>query len=450
MQLDFSPIAYGRADDGLPESRQINLYAEASAGTLAKVALRQRPGMVADYEVGTGPISGQFQANGVFSGDRFAVSGGELYRETTLLGAVLRGRRSKFAASDTQLVVISGGAAYCYDGAALAVIAIPNDNTVIDVVLIGARFYFLISETDQWFWSDLGDATTIDGLAFEYSDTSPDANVGAIAIGDEVAFLGRQSVEFWYLTGSATGPLQRAQGRKYSRGCAAQGSIAYIDNGFVFVGDDRVVYRAGSVPTRISTFGIDARLRACTIIDALTSAVMEIEGHAFYILNIPGEGSFAYDAASQGWAEWRSFGLDVFRGRSCISKDGVSYMGDDQSGVIWRLDASVFTDDGGPIERLASAAVATTKYGKSVSRLELYGAKGVGLEDGTEGLVEVRYSDDQGRTWTAWRSGSLGPIGGYEARTVWRRLGLIKPPGRLYEIRSTSSVMVGFSAMEMA
>ena len=117
-------------------------------------------------------------------------------------------------------------------------------------------------------------------------------------------------------------PFQRSSGRQFSRGCAARDTVVVLDNAVFFLGDDRIVYRAEEAPKRVSTFGIEERLRKCASIGDASALSFTVDGHAFYLLNIPGEGSFAFDVSSGQWAEWQSYGRKTFRGRCALTKGG--------------------------------------------------------------------------------------------------------------------------------
>ncbi len=59
------------------------------------------------------------------------------------------------------------------------------------------------------------------------------------------------------------------------------------------------------------------------------------------------------------------------------------------------------------------------------SRLELHMKTGIGLVSGqgSDPLVELRYSDDGGDTWTSAGLRSAGGLGHREAVVEWQRLG---------------------------
>ncbi|MGH7022785.1 MAG: hypothetical protein ACREEB_04240 [Caulobacteraceae bacterium] len=64
-------------------------------------------------------------------------------------------------------------------------------------------------------------------------------------------------------------------------------------------------------------------------------------------------------------------------------------------------------------------------------------------------LMEVRYSDDQGRTFGHWLATPLGAGGEYATRAYWERLGRMRAPGRLIEVRCSEPVDVAFSHLEL-
>jgi hypothetical protein len=63
--------------------------------------------------------------------------------------------------------------------------------------------------------------------------------------------------------------------------------------------------------------------------------------------------------------------------------------------------------------------------------------------------IMLRYSDDQGRTWSKERLRSLGAAGKYNTSVTWRQLGQIKPPGRIFQISVSDPVKVAIYGATM-
>ena len=63
----------------------------------------------------------------------------------------------------------------------------------------------------------------------------------------------------------------------------------------------------------VSTPAIDALLSQCADISLATAIEVPTEGRSFYVLNIPGVTTVAFDVREKTWAEWSSYGEDTFR-----------------------------------------------------------------------------------------------------------------------------------------
>src|SRR5215472_3054585 len=114
--LALTPGLYGRPRLNLPAVRAVNLYAEESPGGPTKLIRTRRPGLERIYNVGAGPVLRTFQKPGLFNSLPFIVSGNSLYMGSTLLGTVAYSAFPRFAAAQTFLALVVGGALYIYDG----------------------------------------------------------------------------------------------------------------------------------------------------------------------------------------------------------------------------------------------------------------------------------------------------------------------------------------------
>jgi hypothetical protein len=229
------------------------------------------------------------------------------------------------------------------------------------------------------------------------------------------------------------------------------------------VGDNRVVYRVGNVPTRVSSSSIEDKLRQCATPGAMTAFAVTFEGHEFYVLNIPGVGTYAYDISRIGtqaqaygdsyqrgeWQKWVSWNQTTFRGQVAAQVNGAAYVGDAATNDLWTMQVGVYADAGGPFTRKASAFIKVEEGNPRCLNLVLHGVVGQGLGTAGAATAEMRYSDDQGRTFTDWRAASMGRVGTYTTRAVWNRLGLLRAPGRLVEVRVSDPVNVVFSHLEL-
>ncbi len=428
----------------MPTTRMLNCYPELSKEGPSKVIRTPRPGLTDWNTVGNGPILRQYQDPGLFNGDLFSVSGGTLYRGTSSLGAVPYGLQPRMAANLTQLAIVSGGALYIYDGTALTLIQYFDDGVsrlppFSSVAVLFNIFVYTVAGSNQAYFSNTGDATLINAANYFNAETSPDPILEVQVLADELWFFGSRTAEPWTFTGSLTAPFALAQGRTYIRGTAAQGSVVKLDNALFWVGDDLSVYRTSAVPQYISTPFIDDTLRqARDGIDQMYAFTVGIEGHRFYVMNLPSIGeSYAYDCQTKEWAQWGSqvpFQAEpsTFMAQTSAGEGADIYMGSASDGRVWKLDASKNTDDGTPKRVIVSGAIWTTSGRQRLNNVGLQCVRGVGNEDAPDPVVQMQMSKDGGRTFGPWLNASLGRIGQYVIKAVWRGLGMIEQPGVLF------------------
>lgn len=455
MDVEFTPRAYSRGY-GQPDARLVNMLVEDTPGGPRQSVRISRPGLVSAFNVGTGPNFGLFRGPGGFSGDMFAATASAIYDVTTgaNIGTISTADLVRTATSTDQRVFVAGNKAYLWDGTSLAQIGIGVLPDLVDVLYFDSYFIYLTKGSGRFYYSQPNDAANIDGLNFETAEMLPDPLVAGLVNGDLLILFGALSTEIWYATGDPNTPFQRAIGRSYTRGCSSRNTVALADNAAFWIGDDRNVYRSGYVPERISTHAVENALRACSDTTKCTAWSAIFEGHPWYVLNIFGQGTWCYDvsAGDKGeWSRWETYGRpqDVFRGRTAAQDDGPIYLGDDTTNDIWVLTRGSYTDAGQPLRRIASAFAPVESGYPRCNRLTLTCAKGVGNSASASPVVEMRYSDDQGQSWSRWRMGSLGNVGQTKQRIYWQRLGKMRAPGRAFEFRCTDPVLAAFVDIEI-
>ncbi len=441
MPRQIAPIplaaqAYARA--GLPGAELLNLYVEATPNGPTESARFARPGLVSNQTVGFGPIRGIKTHQGA----RFVISGTRAYKDGVLSGILPGSGLVRTAELDTQLVTAADSTAYLVD-TMVTPIAMPDGDPVLDVVEAAGRMLYLIAGTGKYRYSDIGDVTSIPGLAFASAEAAPDNLVAGTTLGDQVVLFGQYTTEFHYPTGDINAPFVRSQGQRYDKGCAAQNSIVLLDNGLFWVGTSQVngrtdlaVYKTGGVPVVVSTHAIESLLSQCADITQASAFAAAADGHQFYVLNIPGVATVAYDVtAPRGaeWARWGSYGQDTFRVQCA---EGGLY-GDNDDATIWTLDGTAYLDGTDPIQRVVSAYIPAMER-QRLNKLSLLCARGVGAP-ATSPVVEMRYSDHEGQDFSAWREGPLGAAGA-SPQAIWRQLGQFYAPGRLFQFRCSDPV----------
>ena len=421
--------------------RLVNMYVETTPeGPVASKRVG-RPGLAVSREFGGGAVRATF----LHKGFRYTVAGELVWRDAVNIGVVPKDGPVRWAISDEEVVIMAGKRAYYVTLNDVTRIMDPDLPEIRDVTFLAGRFIYFDADNSGFYrYSDVNDARSIDGLAFASAEADPDAIIGGVRNGESMVIFGEKTVEFHYPTTDPASPFQRSQGRTYDIGCRAIQTVQPLDNTLAFVGSDRLVYFVGQVPLRVSTSAIEDELRRQTQeeFEANTAFTITFGGHYFYVLNIVGRGTWALQASTKLWAEWKSWGMDRFR---VSVSDGEGFMGCAFTGKIMYFDGSLFTDVGEPLERICSTWQGLKSGHMRNFMLALHTQQGVGLLGdgyGSDPHVEMRFSDHLGRNWSNWLEASLGAHGvrGKEALAQWTNLGTFPSPGRAFEFRCTDPV----------
>ena len=473
MKTQILGSAYVARSVNAADNRMINLFPELiPEGGKESGFLNRAPGLKLQQAVGLGPIRALWahQTNG---SDFYVVSGTEVFKLTSLTGTPVKlGNVSgtgpvSIADNGTQIFFACNGPSYIYNETT-NVFAQITDADFPGAVTVGyIDGYFVFNEPNsQRIWvTTLLDGLSVDPLEFSEAIGSPDGVVGLIVDHREVWVFGSDSVEVWYNSAEVDFPLARIQGAFNEIGCIAPYSIAKLDNGLFWLGTDArgqgIVYRAnGYTGVRVSTHAIEyAIAQYGNISDALAYTYQQ-EGHSFYVLIFPtANATWVYDVSTQMWHERAGFKNGAFtrhRSNCQCNFEGNTVVGDFENGNIYTFDLDVYADNSQPQKWLRSwRALAPGQNNlkrTSHHSLQLDAETGVGLVVGQGNQPEamLRWSDDGGHTWSNEHWQSMGAIGQYGYRTIWRRLGMtLKLRDRVYEVSGTDPVKIAIMGAEL-
>lgn len=407
----------------------------------------QRPGLAEFALVGDGPIRGVFRRAGSIDGDFLVASGDEWYRVDlqglpTLLGTLPGTDRTSTAATPVKAITVSGDNAYSTTGAAPSLIIMPDGRLVGSVAQLNG--YFILPEygSARFYWIEPGQ-TDPDGLSFATTESSPGAIRKVERVGDELWFLKDEGTEVWVPTGDADLPFQRVPGRNYDVGTRARDTVCRYDNSVAWVGNDGVVYRGDSSPARFSTHTIEEQIRKSSA-DSLTAWSFDTDGHRLYVLTTE-FGTWAYDVSSQKWSEFGSYDRPFWRAHVGDQADTFVVSGDDELGVLYRMDPDRANDNGAPMVREVTGGVAVAGQMVRCNSFELYATTGTITDPNVYPRARIAWSDDL-ETYGDYEEVALGTQGKYGEPVRLYQLGAIRYPGRLFKITITDDVVVTISA----
>jgi hypothetical protein len=422
--------AYARADAFVPEVVCLNMLLEKDeSGLSPDNTLRiQRPGLVTTTTL-PAPLRGLSHISK--NGHRLAVSGDQLYDNGANVGGVYGQGLTPMVSTAFVTAIVGGDRAFLYN-TTVSLLAMPDNRPVNDVEQLNG--YILLSCPDgRFYWLEPGQ-TVVDGLNFATAESSADGLVAIVRVAEDILMLGAESGEWWQATGDADAPFQRVSGRGYERGCLSRDSVQRFDNSVVWVGDDCNVYRGGAVPELISDSGISERIRKRT--GSPSAWVFGPDGHKLYVLRIPGQGTFTYDASTRSWAQFSSPGMDLWLPHVGYELDGIAIAGSSIDGRIWTVTPTAIDDDGVAFPRTVSATVPVLGKPPRNDSLTL----GVGCS--ADCSVWLRWKDGQD-DFPAYPE-ELEVRAPLDLATVWR-LGMPDQPYRTFEFTVNDPVRVQFN-----
>lgn len=451
-------------------ARMVNLFPEiVPEGGKEPAFLNRAPGLKLKVVVGTGPIRGLWS----YGGNLYVVSGNKLYKVTsnyvvTNLGTV-SGTIGPVSMADngTQLFIACNGPSYIYNSQTNVFQQINDGDFPGAATVCYIDGYFVFNEPNsQKIWvTSLLNGTDIDPLDFASAEGSPDGVVGIIADHRELWVFGTNSVEVWSNTGNPDFPFSRIQGAFNELGCVAAYSIAKMDNGLFWLGQDArgqgIVYRAnGYMGQRISTHAIEWQIQQYGNLSDAIGYTYQQDGHSFYVLIFPtANTTWVYDVSTQAWHERAGFVNGEFtrhRSNCQVFFNNEVLVGDYQNANVYAFDLNNFSDNNNTQKWLRSWRALPTgqnnlkRTAQHSLQLDLETGVGLNLGQGSDPQVMLRWSDDGGHTWSNEHWVSIGKIGEFYRRAIWRRLGMtMKLRDRVYELSGTDPVKIAIIGAEL-
>lgn len=138
-------------------------------------------------------------------------------------------------------------------------VIMPDDVGVVSLGVL-AGFVLCVASASQRVYFVRPGETTVQALDFFEAERIPDQINSVRIVGDYAWLIGQSSTEVWYVSGVGDVPLDRVQGRAYSKG-AVEGTAIKVNESVIMVGNDGIVYELGSGLKRISTHGIEEQIR---------------------------------------------------------------------------------------------------------------------------------------------------------------------------------------------
>ena len=450
MPVTQLPIANGfYVSDSLPIAAQecTNWYPNIVQGTgLSQETLFGTPGL--EQLATSGTLENVNRGAHEMAGKPYFVNGERLYRldETvvdsttsyslTFIGDIAGTARVSMADNGTQLMIlVPGGNGYIYNHVTDTFSQITdtdftaNGNPQFVVFIDG---YFLVTtDSKKFIVSAINDGLSYNALDFGTAESDPDDIVAPVVYKNQLFISGGETFEAFQNIGGADFPFQRT-GLFLQKGCYAPYSLVNAQDTFMWVGGGEnegpaIWALSGNSTVKVSTTAIDSLLSTLTdgqVADIYSWAYAS-KGAYFIGFSLPST-TLVYDITSKRWHERKSFlsgALGAFRVSSVVKAYNKILCGDIIDGRIGNLDPNVYVEYENPIIR----TVATQPFQNNMQSvffpsLELTVESGVGNSDVVDPVITLQRSTD-GKTWGEPRARSMGKIGEYNRRAIWRRNG---------------------------
>jgi len=365
------------------------------------------------------------------------------------------------ATNGLDVILVDGVNGYLYNfttGVSSQITSTDFPNGVKYVDYLNGIYLVSGNDTQFFYGSARFDGTSWDALDVGVADYKPDKLIRPFVNSSDLLNFGTESIEYWTDTGAADFPIERSGNAFLDVGCLSANSICRLGSSVFFLGQTSQgkgsVYQIdGYAHKRVSNHAIEYAISQWTDAQNAYAWAYSEEGHGFYVLSCAGcPESLVYDITNGIWhtRTWFNDGQHYSdRANTYAFFNGKHIVGDFDNGNIYELSLDVYTDDVYPIVREFTSAHTVTGKRAFYSMIELRMESGVGLSNGqgSDPLINLSTSEDNGRTWGSERQARIGALGEYLNRIYWPRVG--SGFNKSFRIRMSDPVKVALTGARL-
>lgn len=431
----------------------MNCVVELADNGRQQAALIGMPGLVLFRNMGIVPIRGWFAKEGTLTfyvcvGNQIVISEPNTpFRTIATIGT--------FAGpvwmddNGTQLFINDGATALIYTYSTGIASTIVDPDYPVGArggVFLSGRFWVYTPPSSgdragRVYSSDIYNGLAWDGLNFFTPAARPDGIVSIERRSDDLTVLGLKTIEWWAqgpITVSGALGFQPSTSANSDVGGVSERGASIVNQSLFLIGHERSdigIYEvSGYQVKKISPPAIDEALSKLPGISSAVCCSYAMSGHQIYQITVPGVSgdqacTWIYDVSTQLWSRRSSVGKPYYRGLLTASTLNQVFVSDAFNGNIYRMDASVYADNGEANE-FEIVSTHLLKGGDSLIVHKLWIDCETGLANSTppgdnpQAIVQI--SKDGGHVWGQEHYLPLGKVGEYTRRAVVRRIGSAK------------------------
>jgi hypothetical protein len=314
--------------------------------------------------------------------------------------------------------------------------------------------YFVFSIDDEsagrFFIAGPDDGENIGALNFGVAQSNPDKAVRVLKRKSELLVMGEASIEPWTNTGAtAQLPFEPVAGAAMDRGILAPDTAVIVNEQLMWAAEDETVRAASGYGSQIvSHHGVATSIRREPDKSGMRAFAYTSRNNIFYVLS-GSTFTWVYNATNQRWHERQSHGEKRWRVSCAARWFDEWYAGDFETGELYTIDPDYHREGARPIIwRIVSPISHSGGSRVQYQRLQAMIMPGVGIGDDDGDISDphamLRYSDDNGNSWSNEVLGRVGKRGETRTRVMFRRLGSADNQGRVIDLSMSAAVARAF------
>ena len=272
-------------------------------------------------------------------------------------------------------------------------------------------YYLVATSAGLIFNSNVEDPTTWQAINYIGAVSQSDKLMAIARDVNYILAMGTETVEFFYDAGTSPGsPFLPYQNNVLQFGCAEGHTVVEMDNTVAWMSTSKqrgyqVMVLANMLPQVISNQYIERILALCSPSSAYAFSV-KTSGHSLYVLTLTDLNiTLVYDFAQHGWTYWSSVENNLEKYFSCYKYNnfnGIDVLLHESNGKTYKLDPTVYQDDGNPINVLARTTLIDFKTNarKFYKEMQIVGDK-------VDSYALLRWTNDDYVNYSEWQNVNL-------------------------------------------